>query len=297
MSLFHKSELATLWVLLAFFGFGTESAAQEVVAVLSAELAPYQEAYAGFEEAFGSPATRVCLHHEALEIGPDTRVIVTFGGRAALAAYPEGIPVVYCLAPGARLARDEDRGGSIRVAMLPRAGFVVSRLREIQPDLKRLGVLWMSEAMADFTSQLGQAASAFGVQVLIGRLGSEAELPDRLRGLLSDEADALWLAPDPVLINATTFALLKEFCRSSDIPFYVPTSGLVEKGAVASVSSSFREIGRTAGAAAREVLEGRIGEKVRYPGAVETTLNLEAAEESGLEIPAEVIKRAERVIR
>ena len=205
--------------------------------------------------------------------------------------------MVYCLAPGARLARDEDRGGSIRVAMLPRAGFVVSRLREIQPDLKRLGVLWVSEMMADYVSQLDQAASGFGIQTLAGSLGSEAELPDRLRGLLGEEADALWLAPDPMLISASTFALIKEFCRSSDIPFYVPTAGLVEKGAVASVSSSFREIGRTAGEVVREVLQGRIGEKVRYPGAVETTLNLEAAKGSGLEIPAEVIKRAERVIR
>ncbi|MDP6780072.1 MAG: ABC transporter substrate binding protein [Candidatus Latescibacteria bacterium] len=297
MSPFHYRALATIWTLLAIFGLGLESAAQETVAVLSAELAPYQEAYAGFEDAFGSPVTRVCLHRETPEVGPETRLVVAFGGRAALTSYPDGVTVVYCLAPGVRLPLRADQGGRIRVAMLPRAGFVVSNLREIQPDLARLGVLWVSETMGDYVSQLGQAASTFGIQTLAGRLGSEAELPDRLRGLLAESASGVWLAPDPALINASTFALVKEFCRSSDIPFYVPTSGLVEKGAVASVSSSFREVGKLAGEVALEVLEGKTGDSVRYPQAVETTLNLAAAAESGLVIPAEVVKRAERVIR
>jgi ABC-type uncharacterized transport system substrate-binding protein len=72
---------------------------------------------------------------------------------------------------------------------------------------------------------------------------------------------------------------------------------LVDKGASAAVSTSFREIGRTAAAAAqREISNHKAGAQTIYPQKSSLTLNLTVAAQSGLAIPPEIIKKADRVV-
>lgn len=271
--------------------------AQEVVAILSSELPPYHEALEGFQEAFGKAVRRVSLTLDEPSIGPETHVVAAFGGKAALKTYPEQAVVIYCLSPGVHLASGDRRRDAVKIPMLPRAGFVISRLREFQPGLKSLVVFWISEALAPHIQDMGQAASSFGITLLEERLANQDDLPERLRWVLRKGADGVWLPPDPVLINARSFALLKAFCQANRMPLYVPTSGLVEQGAVASISCSFREMGRTAGKAAREALLGNVRPGVSYPEVVETTLNLNAATNVGLQITPEILSKTDRVVR
>ncbi len=126
---------------------------------------------------------------------------------------------------------------------------------------------------------------------------SSQDLPDHLRRLVAHRADALWLPPDPLLVTSQNFTALREFSASNQIPFYVPNEGLVEKGGVASVSSSFRDIGRAAALAATEALSVRPGRKEIHPEKCETTVNLTAANNSGLHTDPEVLRRAGRVLQ
>jgi len=68
----------------------------QVTAVLSSDLGPYGEAYAGFVEAFGQPVTQINLKNDRLQLSADTRVVVAFGGKAALLDYPEDVTLIYC---------------------------------------------------------------------------------------------------------------------------------------------------------------------------------------------------------
>jgi ABC-type uncharacterized transport system substrate-binding protein len=110
------------------------------------------------------------------------------------------------------------------------------------------------------------------------------DLPDGLRTVLRQGVDGVWLPPDPVLINARSFSIFREFSRSNDVPLYVPTSSLLNRGAVASVSCGFDEIGRTAGRLAHLALSGGISGGVVYPERVVFRVNGEAARDAGLEL-------------
>jgi ABC-type uncharacterized transport system substrate-binding protein len=89
----------------------------------------------------------------------------------------------------------------------------------------------------------------------------------------------------------------KEFGLSNNVAFYVPTGSLVDKGAVASITASFRESGRTAGRVAAQAQAGTLGNvEAVYPDRYELTVNLTAAAQSGLTIPPDVVKKADRVI-
>ena len=266
---------------------------QEVAAVLSSELKPYSEAYAGFVESLGDVAG-VALTSQPEEISPDTRVVVTFGSKAAMAGYPDDATRIHCVAPGAFYEDDSHR--YVHVHMLPPARDVLTSLIEIQPELRRLAVLWVLRVPALFFDELETAASAMGVEIVGGKLESIDALPGRLRALMNRDVDALWLPPDPLLITPQSFSVVKQFSHSNDVPFYAPTAGFVKEGAVASISPSFRQIGAAAAQVVRDVLKGESVPREVYPHDTELTINLRAARNSGLEVSPAVIEKADSVL-
>ncbi|MCC7263725.1 MAG: hypothetical protein IT369_14520 [Candidatus Latescibacteria bacterium] len=270
--------------------------AQEVVAVLSSDLAPYREAYQGFAAVLGQPVTQVNLQTGRLRIGRDTRVVVAFGGKAAMEEYPRDLTLIYCMAPGTTLNSDQRQGPTIRVNMLPVAGKVVDALSDLQPSLKHLAVLWVTDTMTHYVDGLQQVAGETGLAIAAEQLRDPDQLPDSLRRLIGRRVEALWVPPDPLLINAGSFAVLREFSRANKIPLYAPTAGFAEEGAVAAVGVSFAQNGRTAAETALAVLAGREVAPEVYPDECEITLNLGAAAEIGLHFSLEIQNRAHKII-
>jgi hypothetical protein len=265
---------------------------QEVVAVLSSDLQPYREALAGFEAAFGSPVTSVNLAAGEPRFGESTRVVVAFGGKAAVRSYPERAVLVYCMAPAITVAG----ANAVHVHMVPPPATLVTRLRQIQPGMRRLLVFWASPSLEAYLRAASEAATRIGLEMGLERVQRPDEIPARLRQAMQRHTDAVWLVHDPLLVNAATFSLLKEFSWENDVPFYAPNAGLVSEGAVASVSVGFRDIGRTAAAAARAILEhGKTMDEV-YPAQSEVAINVTAAAAAGLRTPADILQKADRVI-
>lgn len=269
--------------------------AQEVAAVLSAEIGPYREAYEGLQEFLGRSVPSIPITEGSPRISLETRVIVAFGGRAAQWNYPDRVVLVYGMAPGTTLGLRGRQGLSIEVNILPHAETVLARLKEMQPSLKRLAVLWSSKSVEDYLKEARRASQSVDIEIISERLGGPAELPDRLRNLFG-KIDALWLLPDPVLVNSQTFSIIKEYSWSNRIPFYAPTAGFVQQGATASVSTGFREIGRAAALAAKGVLSGEPAQGMVYPEKAEVIINLKAAANTGLDLSKEVLRRADKVL-
>lgn len=290
-----KSTIRSAFFLLVLSSLGgTAARADEVVVVMSSKLDAYQQALEGFQEAFGGavPAMGVA---DPLRLPNDVRIVVAFGGKAAQAKYPKNIALVYCMAPAIKLEQSGRFGPSVQIQMLPRADAVLLRFKDIQPTMKRLAVLWASDSLEEYAEGLREASAAAGIKIFSERLDGPDEIPERLRAI-NGKVDALWLSPDPLLVNAQTFSVIKEFSWSNNIPFYAPTAALTEKGAAASISSSYREIGRAAAQAVRRLLSGTSAGSTIYPEKADVTVNLSAAARSGLRIENEAARRADRVI-
>jgi hypothetical protein len=267
------------------------------VVVLSSESGPYAEALAGFRESFVRPFSTSVLSKGALEIPKATRLIVAIGGKAALHRYDiRNVLFVYCVAPGVYVdpAQHSGPGGKVYVSPAPR--LLLQKLLEFQPGLRRLGALWVGESVDSYGLALKQQAAAQGVQVRADHMASIDELPDKLRAL-KGHIDALWLPPDPLLITPQSFSVMRQFALDNSIPLYVSIDGLADKGAAASVSVSFREMGRKAGALASQLLSGTIDPSgAAYGDHVLVTINAESARQSGLSISGDVLRKADRVI-
>ena len=270
-------------------------AADRVVVILGSEAAPYQEALSGFQESYGQAVTVLHSSDGKPNIPAEVRVIVAFGGKAALAGSAEDATLIYGLAPGLKLESRPRSGLRIKIHTAPVMSETLRRLKEIQPGLRRLAVLWSSDSIPDYLEESASTAKAQGIVIVSEKLSRIEDLPDRLRSFKED-VDALWLAPDPLIITPTAFSSAREFSYATDKPLYVPMDGLAEKGAVAAVYCAFREIGRKAGALALRAASGEAVPPISYPDQIVVTLNLTAAKNAGLEIPAPALKQASKVI-
>lgn len=253
-----------------------EAPAGRVVAVLSSETGPYQEALAGLKQELGEVVPTFFLSKGEPRIPRAARVVVAFGSKAALKSYPNGTALVYAMAPGTLI----ESPTAAKICMEPEHALLLKNMKTLYPGLKRLGVFWVSPRFESYADEL-RAATRSDMTIAAAALENSADVPDLLRKL-HGEIDALWLPPDPLLINAASLSVIMEFSRSNKVPVFVATAGLVERGATASIGPSFREMGRQAGAAALKALNGSLRERKIYSPNVEVVINRSVAAQVGL---------------
>jgi hypothetical protein len=295
MALFRSTTGRSVAWLLATLSIASRVEAREIVAVLSSRLAPYSEALAGFQERLGYEVPVFDLASGDPRIDHGTRVVVAFGGKASLRLYPDVPTLVYCMAPGTDL-ETAPGGATIRVWMLPPPAAALPQLLQIQPGLRRLAVFWAAMGNSHYVVELNKVAARCGIEIHSERVSGATEIPAALRAFAPSSSDAVWLIPDPLLVTESAFEVFREFSWSNRVPFYAPNQGLVEKGAAASVSVSFREIGRAAAQAALVALAGSPAPSEVFPEKSETTINLTAAGNSGLRPADDVLHRADKVL-
>ena len=284
--------------ILAAAALAAPSGAQSIQAVLSADTKPYQEAWEGFREELGDAAAMSVVGAPDAEAAVESaRVVVAFGSKAALRDYRGGGRLIIAMAPSVATRR-RGRGEALRVEMTPAPQVLLASLRALQPGLKTLGVVWRSKYYGErFLPLLREAGKKIGVEIKAVEVGGggEEDLPDLLRALYG-HVDALWLPPDPLVIDESNFFLLRDFSLSNRVPLYAPVPSLAEQGATASVGVSFRAIGREAARVAKQALAGEEAPALSFPEPVETTLNAGSAAKAGLTVDAETLKKLSRVI-
>lgn len=246
-------------------------------ALMSSDSSHYRQALDGFTEAWGSSVTVVSA---GSSLPPDARAFVAFGGKAASRELPEDAIVVACLAPAVASA---DGDALNHVSLMPDPATLVARSAALLPSLKVLRVIWSSESSRDDAAALAQAGAERGVIVQLERVFPPSRLPSRLREL-SGRADALWLMPDPALVNEESFAVLREYAAAQKLVFLAPTEGLAERGATATIAVTFRDMGRAAAASLRARLDGGAEPEAVRATRVTVTLNAAAARAAGLEL-------------
>jgi putative tryptophan/tyrosine transport system substrate-binding protein len=269
---------------------------ESVVAVLSSPSAPYREAFEGFQEAFGRTIPSVTLSEKEPKISSRTRVIVAIGGKAALyRQYPEQALLIYCLAPGIRVKPSDHRGPLLKVHTNPAVPITLAKFKELQPGLKRLGILWSSDSIKDYFLNKSDIASNLGIEMISEHVANARELPDRLRSL-KGRVDALWIPPDAAMVTPDNFSTIKGFALANQIPFYVPSDGLVEQGAVASVYSSFKDIGALAAKMAHQALQGKLQIDTVFPETLGYGINLTSARQCHMTFSDKTVKQAGKVV-
>jgi putative ABC transport system substrate-binding protein len=195
-------------------------------------------------------------------------------------------------------------GGNITGISKPDSSYLAKRteyLLQMEPDIKRLGIYYDPDYPTATSSvpAVAQAASALNIELIEIPVKSPEEVIADLEGRSGSEdpgLDAIQMMPDP--INNNSAEAFVNFANEHKLPIAAHTPGQVNDGALFSFADSNAKAGEMAAPLADKILKGT------KPGdlSIETTdlfltLNLQAAEAIGLDLPDTIIRQADTIIR
>jgi putative ABC transport system substrate-binding protein len=171
-------------------------------------------------------------------------------------------------------------------------------LREIAPKASVLGVLFnpLNATNPVILENLRVKADSVGVRVHPVAFKPRDDLDALFAGLGTQRLDALQIIGDPGIVDlrgrVTALALAHR------LPLFSSNLMVVEAGGLVSYGASVNKMLRRTGYYVKKILEGvnPADLPIEQPTAFELIINLKTAKALGIEIPATLLARADRVI-
>jgi putative ABC transport system substrate-binding protein len=238
------------------------------------------------------------LLEETRNFRPD--VILTVGSPATgvISRNINDIPVVfsmvlYPVASGYVFSMERPGGNVTGAALDVPIEQQLSKLSEIVPDLRRVGVLY-STSTQPIIEEAIRVAESMNLNLLAEEVQSEADVPEALSRLRSEKIQLLWsVADERVFTTPSTRYIIQQTIRNK-IPFMGPNVNSVKAGALLALEPDLRDNGRQAGELAIKILGGMSPKTmpVVTPRAVTLWVNPETARQIGFKFPRDIIDGA-----
>jgi putative ABC transport system substrate-binding protein len=169
-------------------------------------------------------------------------------------------------------------------------------IRELKSNSETVGILINPDARSTPFEELKEAAESLRVHIRFLPARNEGELEDAFATLVSERIDALIIPPDPFYVSHTM--QLSTLAKRHSVAAVYPYAEDVEAGGLISYGNSIPELYHQLGVYAARILMGEKPENlpVVQPTKMELVIDLKTARELGLEIPASVLARADRLI-
>jgi putative ABC transport system substrate-binding protein len=232
-------------------------------------------------------------------------VVVTVGSAVPIVRQATAvIPIVFAVGidpvGSGLVASLAQPGGNVTGLSIQANELVGKRIelaRELVPQLRRLAIMF-NIGNVQPVLEMGEtqaAARMLGLEVLPLVIQKAEDIPSTVQGLKT-RADAVYVAVDQLMV-ANQKTIVASALRA-ELPTIVSTSDFVKAGALLSYGPSYTERFRRAADYVDKILRGtRPGDiPVEQPTKFELVINLKTAKALGLEIPANLLARADEVI-
>ena len=306
-----KALFANVLVLLYLAAAAVEVRAADVVVVMSSEAEIYREALEGFRETISHRIVGVQNLKDNLTTGRDEfkklratlkpEGIFAIGTPALqlVAAENPDVPIVHALVFNPFSALPSPGKNVTGVGMNPSANQVMSLIKELNPKMHRIGVLFDPSSSSQQFSQARLVAQKEGLQLVSREIRSSGEIAAALTSL-ENEIDALWLWPDERFLVDDVLQRIFLFSFERKIPVLGLSERHTQVGAVLSLSyASAKDMGRQAAAAANAIIAEK---KSTVPAHIplrqtKLTVNLKTARKLDVDVPESIISRADNAVK
>jgi putative ABC transport system substrate-binding protein len=235
-------------------------------------------------------------------------VIFATGTRATLAAMAatRSIPIVF-VHPGDPITLGlMDRSTNAAANVTGVAAFAtqttetrLALLKEIVPTVKKIHIYFDSnDAYArEHLSVTGAAAKKLALQVIHHGVKSVEELKASISATPADPDAAIFHIPDDLVEGEVEF--LFETARKKKLPTMFNEEVWAIAGALAAHGPSYLQMGRQAARLIDMIFKNRLPDPapVERAAKFDLTINYRTANIIGLRLPAEILKKADKVIR
>jgi len=216
------------------------------------------------------------------------------------------VPIVFCIGSDPVTAKLVDSfaqpGGRLTGVHYLARDLTAKRLeilKEILPKLSRVVTFYDPKSRVPTEgAKLGRhEAQRLGLKFIERQVTSVDELRKALQALKAGEADAFFYTADAMVISQAQ--LIIDTAKAKKIPTMFHEQTLVAKGALASYGQNYYQIGWISAKHVQQVLNGTHPKdlKIETVDNVDLAINLQTAKQLGLTIPAQVLARANKVIK
>jgi putative ABC transport system substrate-binding protein len=230
-----------------------------------------------------------------------TAAYVTFGPLAA--------DVVRSVAPDAPLVftmvADPARAGLLGVpnvtgvAITLPAKNQLAAFRMVNPRAVRIGVLYNPENSGRLIQDALRAMQIVRMNLVDRPISSDRDVPEALKALLkgNQAVDALWLPPDPAVLDEDVRRLILTEAARASRPIYASIATLPAEGALVACAPDFSSIGEEAAELLGRITGPEKGTRIEMliPRA-ELIINKKAADKLKVDIPADALGVATKVL-
>ena len=173
----------------------------------------------------------------------------------------------------------------------------VELIQEFIPGIKRLGIIYNSgEANSvSILAVLKKECAARGIEVVEATVTNASGVTQAAKSLVG-RAEAIYIPTDNTVVSV--FEAITKVSVETKLPLFAADVDSVARGAIAAIAIDYYQMGRQSAEMAERVLKG--ADTATMP--VETLLDLKLylnpakAKEMGVEVPASVMKRADKII-
>ena len=234
-------------------------------------------------------------------------VIVTFGtpaARAALSAtttipviFSAGDPVATGLAES--LVKPGRNGTGVSVVATDLTGKRLDLLHQLTPRARRIGYL-MNSSNPLGSLQLEEArtaAEALSLELIVLDARNSSELDKTLGALHRQSADALLVTAD-LLFQLSKVSIARAL-RRAKLPAIVPYKAYLDDGTLSSYGPNLKELSSRIAAYVDRILKGAKPSDlpIEQVSTYELVIDLRTARMLGIQVPSDLLYRADEVIR
>ncbi|MBD8042340.1 ABC transporter substrate-binding protein [Arthrobacter sp. Sa2BUA2] len=172
----------------------------------------------------------------------------------------------------------------------------IGLIKELAPDAKSVGIVYSSgEVNSDVQVELAQeAAKELGLEVKLATVSNSAEVQQATESL---DVDAIYVPTDNNVVTALQSVI--QIAEAKQLPVVVGEGDSVEKGGVATYGLDYESLGYQTGLMALKILEDGADPAsmpVETLTEIQLIINKSAAANMGIEIPAAMLDKADKVI-
>ncbi len=255
-----------------------------------------------YETAQGNPGTAAQIARKFVGDEPTVIVPISTPSAQAVVAATHDIPVVFTAVTdpvGAQLVKNLDKpGGNVTGLsdMSPVADHI-KLIQEITPNAKKIGFVYNTAEANSISTLAAMKAEAqkAGMTIVESVATKSSEVQGATRALIG-RVDVIYIPTDNTIVSALEAAV--GVAEEAKVPLYAGDTDSVVRGALASVSFNYFDVGKQTGEIVVRVLKGESpGDiPVRIATGSDLFVNKKAAAKMGVTLPEELVKRAKKVI-
>ncbi|MEM9979692.1 MAG: ABC transporter substrate-binding protein [Cyanobacteria bacterium P01_D01_bin.2] len=254
-----------------------------------------------WESAQGQAANAAQIAQKFVGDSPDLIVAIATPSAQAVVGNTDTIPVVFSAVTdpvGAELVPSlEASGGTVTgVSDLSPIDEHLALIADISPEAKTVGVIYNAgeSNSVSLVELLKTEAAAQGFALEEATVSSSADVVTAAESLVG-RVDAIYIPTDNTVVSALESVI--QVGNDNQIPVFAGDTDSVERGAIATASFDYYEVGRQTGDMVARILGGENpGDiPVELANTVDLAINLAAAEAMGVAIPDAIKDSADQV--